>query len=67
MAKVVGYDINLEEDSNTEFFPMECTMTLRFPLSIEIGDIRAFPPAVFINKWIVDQCITDTHSLKHSP
>ena len=35
-------------------------MTLRFPLSIEIGDLRAFPPAVFTNKWVVDQCITDT-------
>ena len=67
MAKVVGYDINcVGEDSNTEFFPVECTMTTLTPLSFEIGDLRAsFPPAVLTNKWIVGQCITETHSVKH--
>ena len=40
-------------------------MTTPIPFSFEIGDLRAsFLPAVLTNKWVIDQCITETHSLK---
>ena len=58
---VVGYDIKLvREDSYHRSLHHEVFNDTPFPLSIEIGDLRAFPPAVFTNKWVVDQCITDT-------
>ena len=43
-------------------------MTTPTPLLCRDWGLRAsFPPAVLPNKWIVDQCITWTHSLEHSP
>ena len=43
-------------------------MTTPTPHLCRDWGLRAsFPPAVLPNKWIVDQCITWTHGLEHSP